>query len=317
MDVSKFDEFKPVVISAIIVMNITLNVLTIAVICRYPQLREDRTSFFVFSLALSDLANGCTAMPISAALCSRATPNVRDDVIYFPKIHAVFSIWFTITSMYSLCLVTVCKMVAITNPLRYEQLLTRNRCILIICGLWSTGAIVSPVAYFAESWNLNGCIHRLVINKGNAGLLFLANIIGIVIPMAGLVYSTMQIFLTILRTHRQITAQINSIGGGTCNVANIPYLTLKSVRSGRNVLIICLALIALTIPYCVNATVALLGFAKQVPLWFDFAAIWLILSNSFINSLIYILIFRCVRDKTSQMLREICTFTYRIVIYMF
>ena len=165
------------------------------------------------------------------------------------------------------------------------------------------------MAYFAESWNLNGCIHRLVINKGNAGLLFIANIIGVVIPVAGIVYSTTQIFRAILRTHRQITAQINSIGGGNCNVANIPCLTLKSVRSGRNVLIICLALVVFTIPYCVNATVALLGFAKQVPLWFDFVAIWLILSNSFINSLIYILIFRCVRDKICQMLREICTFT--------
>ena len=91
MDVSDFDEIKALVISVVIILNITLNVLAIAVIVRYPQLREDRTTLFIFSMTLSDLANGCTAMPISAALCSGATPNVRNMVHYLSKIQAVFS----------------------------------------------------------------------------------------------------------------------------------------------------------------------------------------------------------------------------------
>ena len=57
-----------------------------AVIVKYPQLWEDCTTVFMFSLTLSDLACGCTAMPISAAVCSSATPNVRNMSRYLPKI---------------------------------------------------------------------------------------------------------------------------------------------------------------------------------------------------------------------------------------
>ena len=132
MDATEYDDFRPIVISVMIILNTLLNVTAIAVIIRYPQLREDRTMLFVFSLTLSDLANGCLAMPISAAQCSSWTPNVRSDTTYFPKIHAAVSVWFTVTSTHSLCWVTVCKMLAITNPFRYEQILTRNRCYVII-----------------------------------------------------------------------------------------------------------------------------------------------------------------------------------------
>ncbi|KAK2182113.1 hypothetical protein NP493_366g02060 [Ridgeia piscesae] len=135
MDASTLDDIKTATISLVIIMNITLNVLLIAVIGRYPQLREDRTTLFMFSLTLSDLANGCTAMPISAAVCSSATPNVRTTSRYLPKTHAFLLTWFCVTSLQSLCCVAMCKMVAITTPLRYEQILTRTRCYYIICAL--------------------------------------------------------------------------------------------------------------------------------------------------------------------------------------
>ena len=132
MNQTVVDDFKPVIISAVIVMNITLNGLVIAVIAKYSQLREDHMTLFIFSLTLCELANGCTAMPISAAVCSNATPNVRNMLPYVPRVLQVCSVWFSFTSVHSLCWVTVCKMIAITKPLRYEQLLTRNRCYFII-----------------------------------------------------------------------------------------------------------------------------------------------------------------------------------------
>ena len=56
MNVTDFDDMKPVIISAVVVINVILNVLVIAVIARYPQLREDRSALFALSLTLSDLA---------------------------------------------------------------------------------------------------------------------------------------------------------------------------------------------------------------------------------------------------------------------
>ena len=67
----EFDDIKPFIIVAIIVLNLTLNSLVIAVIVKHQQLREDRTRLFMLSLPLSDLANGCLTMLISAVVCSK------------------------------------------------------------------------------------------------------------------------------------------------------------------------------------------------------------------------------------------------------
>ena len=243
---------RPKTICAVIVMNITLNSLVIAVIARYRQLREDRTTLFVLSLTLSDLATGCTAMPISAALCSSATPNVRDTINPLPMIDAVFSVWFGVNSMHSLSWVTVCKIIAITKPFPYEQVLTRNRCYFIICGVCVTGALMAAtITPFVATWNLDCCIHQTTISTDSVGPLIFVVLIAIVCPAVALVYSTTRIFFAILRAHREITAQVCSIGGQSGTLATIPSSTFKSIRSGRNVLIMCLAFLILTFPFAI------------------------------------------------------------------
>ncbi|KAK2156130.1 hypothetical protein NP493_2001g00002 [Ridgeia piscesae] len=153
---------KPIIISAVVVANVIFNSIVIAVISRYSQLREDRTTLFMFSLALSDLANGCVAMPISAALCSSAHSSERQENIILLKIQAVFSVWFTVTSMHNICWVTTCKMIALTNPFRYEQLLTRNRCYAIIVILWVIGALAGAVvAQTVSSWDESDSLNDL------------------------------------------------------------------------------------------------------------------------------------------------------------
>ena len=132
----EISDFKAPAISALIIMNMVVNALVIAVIARYPELREDRTTLFMFSLSVSDLATGCTFMPISAALCSSTTVGIADMFAYLPNIHAFLFWWFGFNSMYSLCWLTVSKAIVILNPLRSEQLLPRNRCYAIIVFNW-------------------------------------------------------------------------------------------------------------------------------------------------------------------------------------
>ena len=290
MDITDSDNIKTVIISIVIILNITLNVIVIAVIVRNPQLREDRTTLFMLSLTLSDLANGCTAMPISAAVCSKATPNVRNMVQYLPKINIICSVWFNFNSMHSLCWVTVCKMVAVTKPFHYEQVLTRGRCYFIIAVIYIC-ACGLPVA-----------------SKRTAGvtmLLVFCLTFGLVLPITGIVYATSKIFGTIARTHRQIAAQTNSIGGYIDIVGNIPSLTSKSIRSGRNVLTICLAYLVLTIPAAVYVVATIMGKTYNAPSLLKFAAVWTVFCNSCVNSLLYVFLFRHVRSKVINMFRDL------------
>ena len=305
MDASNFDDIKTLTISLMIITNITLNLLVITVIVKYPQLREDRTNLLIFSLTLSDLANGCTAMPISAAVCSSATPEVRHTSRYLPKTHAFLLTWFCVTSLQSLCCVAVCKMVAITTPLRYEQILTRTRCYYMICGVWLTGAMTGAcVAYFAETWNLVECVYE--VPRSVTGILVVVTIMAIVCPAIVIVYATTRIFFAIFRAHRQITAQVNSIGGENGNTTTTPTLMLKSIISGRNVLMICLTFLIQTMPFTVYIVVDALELADHLPASYKFAATWVLVSNSSTNSLMYMILFQFVREKVVQMVRGFC-----------
>ena len=107
MDTTGFDDVKSAIIVVVILLNITSNAIVIAVLLRYPQLREDNTNIFILSLTLSDLAHGCTSMPVSVAVCAKSTAIVRNVSGFLPKIHAFCEVWFTMVSMQSLCWVTL------------------------------------------------------------------------------------------------------------------------------------------------------------------------------------------------------------------
>ena len=130
-----------------------------------------------------------------------------------------------------------------------------------------------------------------------------AVIIGIVIPVIVILYATARILCVIIRTHLHIASQVSSIGGETGVVANVPSVTLKSLRSSRNVLIICASYVILTIPFAVVACATLLGSSgTNLPAYCRFVAIWIMMCSSSVNGLVYLICFRNVRRKTALMI---------------
>ena len=122
---------------------------------------------------------------------------------------------------------------------------------------------------------------------------------GPLVPLIVSVYVTTNIFCVIVRTQRQITAYVNSVSGA---IENTSSLTLKSIRSGRNVLLICFAFLILTFPLIVCAVAEMLGWEDELPSSYKFLAVWIIVCNSSVNSLIYILLFRSARTKTAEII---------------
>ena len=307
MDVLYFSDIKPVMISIVIILNVTLNSLVIAVIVRYPQLREDRTTLFMISLTLSDLATGITSMPISALLCSSAIPTVPHALRHLPAINLICLRWFSVASLHSLCWVTVCKMVAIVRPLQYEQLFNKTRCYIIIAVTWLIGCLISTTgSHLKATWKRSLCtsieedkshfttIHRTIF------------VVAVAIPLVVIAYATTRIFCAIVRTHLQITAQVHSIGGDNVTVGVTTPLTLRSLRSGRNILLICAAVLVLTIPIVLyGVTVGVWGI-KVVSPSYGFFAFWISLCNTFDNSLLYLVLFRSIRRKTADLLSALC-----------
>ena len=101
-----------------------------------------------------------------------------------------------------------------------------------------------------------------------ASALFFGLTVGTLMPVVVIVYATTRIFFIIVRTHIEITMQVNWIGGEAGAVGTIPNVTLKSICSGRNVLLICLADVILTIPITVSTIALVLGKSNNLPALF-------------------------------------------------
>ena len=106
MDVTQ--NWKTAMMGSVVVLNVVLNSTVIAVIVKYPQLRDNPTNLFMFSLFGADLVLGITALPIGATLCSIESI-AKDEDSYLVAIQFAGLRWCFFASLLSLCFVTVSR----------------------------------------------------------------------------------------------------------------------------------------------------------------------------------------------------------------
>ena len=308
MDAYEFSIVKTVIISAVIVLNISMNCLVIAVIARYPSMWKDCTTPFVFSLCVSDLALGCTAMPISVAFCSSTSTTPRLTYRYVPEIQMFFCWWFAFNSLHSLSWVALSKMVAILKPLHHEQLLNRNRCYGIIVFNWVVGAALAATTFtIVPAWDASICAFRYPDDNMHASILILFTyLLTAGIPGIALIFATSRMFIVVVRTRRDITDQLQMLATGTSRDAyNTGLATLQAIRSAKNILIICFVSMALGVPLLTFGVLHYAAHTRVITNLFDFTAVWLYHSNSFVNSFLYLVLSRSMRAKIVRMFTDI------------
>ena len=303
----EYSFIKTAVICEIIILNVIMNSLVIAVIARYPQLREDRTTIFMFSLSVSDLAAGCTVMPISAALCSGATPEVADLDGLLPKVYVFMLWWFGFNSMHCLCWLTISKTIVILNPFKVEQLHNRKCCYAIIGINWIIGCVLAIVSFNVNvTWNTMTCAHRIPQDDNLATFHVAHFVIAVVIPVLLILYGTARIIIVVVRTHQHICDLEHSIAVGNSSIGKTGFVTVQAIRSSRNVIIICVVSLVLNTPVFAFIVLRFLT-AYHIPYVFRFVSMWLFESNTFVNSLLYLLLFKSVQRKVFHMFRTINT----------
>ena len=160
-------------------------------------------------------------MPLSAAACSDATPNRLRNTMYLFNIMMCATRGSTSVQYLVHCLCWVCiKMVAITKPLRCEQILTRKRCCyIILCYNWLIGAVFAAALFRCDiTLNLDMCMYHSQSMSYSMALSGVGLVFACFVPVITTIYATVTIFRALIRNHRQITSQDNSIGGesGAC-----------------------------------------------------------------------------------------------------
>ena len=300
------DHWKTVIIISVFVLNVAMNSTVISVFAKYSEMRDNPTHMFMFSLSCADLVLGITVLPISATLCSSASI-AKEAESYLIVIQFAGLRLCLFASLLSLCFVTVSKMVAITRPLHCDRIFTKTRVYVIIALIWAIGAVLAIVwSRSVLTWNNEGCVSQP--SYGSSHLPELTRVMYVAFLFIGLVattYATVKILLVIFRTHLHTTSQVQSIGGNTVATAGDVSVTLMSIRSGRNVLIMCAVTLLLTIPLMTHAVA--LTMSRRGTSWplVAFVTGWIAICNTFVNSLLYLFLFRSVRTKAACMFREV------------
>ena len=302
MDSVEYSYLKTGVISVIIVGNVVMNSLLIVVLTKNAELREDRTALFILSLALGDLFTGLTVFPISAAVCSNATPSVRHMTSYLPRVNMAFMVTSGFVCMHSQAWVALYKMVSVTKPLRYDTLLSRNRCYCVIASIWVVGVAVGigSTSLHSDTWNTDMCTNRVQKNDTGASVFALVYYTAAFItPEVVLIYATARIFVIVARAHKQVSAQELSVHG---SASASPTVTLKAVRSSSKILVICVVALGLTVPMYVHMVLRFIVNNGHVAAAFTFTALWVNSCSTFLNSFMYVVLHRSIRRKVRLML---------------
>ena len=120
------------------------------------------------------------------------------------------------------------------------------------------------------SWSRDLCITRPSQVTNLSAITRVIYNASLFVALVAITYATVKIVQVIFRTHLDMTSQVHSIGGNTATMATDVSLTLMSIRSGRNVLIICAVTVILTIPGIIySAGLSIYGGHRAVAfVWF-------------------------------------------------
>jgi len=295
------------VVSLSAAANIVLNSLVIAVIVKTPKLREDRTTLFVFSLAVSGLAFGICCTASSAIFCSRPEMTNADG---FASIHMALAAWFTVASLYNLCCISVCKMVAVVYPLRYLVVVTERRCYFVIFFNWIVSAsFAAPFYFIATSWSSDVCIaERKQITWKNSAYMFALEVICCLLPMIAMIYANVRMFVVVARVTRQVAVAGVQLDAPSSDVEPYQHILasalVRSVRSSRNIIIICFAYVFLVMTIVVVVTTTSIN-DTAIGVDAEFALVWLFFAHMFINSFLYIVLHRSLRLAVKNLFHSV------------
>ncbi len=134
--------------------------------------------------------------------------------------------------------------------------------------------------------------------------------LGVIVPLVVTLYASARILMVIVKTNRQIATQVSSISGIVNDaVLSNPSITVQSLRSGRNILVICAVALIFTVPMFVFILFNMV-LNIELPMTFQFASVWVVMCNSSANGILYLSLFRNVRKKLSQMFGELRSLCY-------
>ena len=273
---------------------ILLNIVTMYAMQKTASLPKTLKTL-LFSIAISDVGIGLLAQPVYSSLLVKWLqlnhPSCNNSRVFYISANL-----FLASSFLSVVAVSVDRFLAVHLHLRYQELVTHRRVVIVVISIWVLSAFVS----FTMFWELHGT--RDYIN-----LVILA--FGFIISFA--VYIKM--YLTVRRHKNQLQSLL------AVDEAQIGIMTnyVAVVKTTVGVFYVYLVLLASYLPYFICMTFVRIcrdsRIAKKQLFLFSLTLMFL---NSSLNPVIYCWKMRKIRHAILDILRNMPrmrNYSYRVI----
>ncbi|CAH3159393.1 unnamed protein product, partial [Porites evermanni] len=154
------------------------NSTVLLIIYRVRALRSS-SNILIASLAIADLEVGLVVYPVYIAL-TVTRKWFSAHLVY--RLENFLWIQCSVTSTFTLCAISIDRLIAVTFAIQYKKIITKKRCYRAILSIWITSLLF-------------GCSILFFEDKGKASVLWIVTLVlTFVIPFAVIIYCYFQIF---------------------------------------------------------------------------------------------------------------------------
>ena len=211
------EQYASVLLVLLVILTVVGNSLVVIAIGRFKELRTV-TNYMILSLAIADLAIGVFVMPI----------NISNEVLhYWPLGQPMCDLWHSVdvlastASILNLCIISLDRYWAVTEPISYPRLMSKKRGILCISIVWICSILISfPTILW---WRLvDDIVPKQCHFTTDTVYLLISSMISFYIPVAVMVAVYIKIFLVIKQQSKQYNETLRAHRGGEGSERNLP-----------------------------------------------------------------------------------------------
>jgi len=251
-----FKIFSATIMVVIIIAALVGNLLVLYAFFSYHRLRSNVTNYYIASLALSDLLTATLVVPIELDQFIKNGVWTHGEVIC--------QIWTTMYllsapgSIINLCAVTLDRFIVLRVPLRYTEIMTPRRAMIVIMLLWTYALVTACLPVFG--WRDHSFEHFVIdVPNGkscyfviSSNYVILINIANFLIPMIFMAICWSLIY-QIARRHQQrvkklarsmsinettMSLTMNGVGGSTSEGQHTKKSIRKHLKGSKYIAII-------------------------------------------------------------------------------
>jgi len=261
----------------IAIIIISLNLVIIVAFYKTPSLRTP-SYLLILGLALADFFTGAIAEPV---FCSLLISYCAGDIDIYNTLYPVqetVSATFTPISFYTLTAITIDRFLAIYYHLRYQLLVTTERCIIVLVIIWIFGISLSLANAF-----INYIVFVLIDLVMFIGLIMLNGI------FMAVIYRVINRHSTQIRAQEQITTP----------TINIPRYkkTVNTIHLVMGAFVLCY------VPHSCIVTMDIISINTDLRMLFTITET-LVMLNSVLNPVIYCWRVPDIRNAVYQVIRN-------------